>query len=87
MSCDPVELTRFVLVGSQLRIDPTGHAHGRGAWLHADADCVAEARRRGSFARSFGRKVNDSVLDGWPQSEVTSAPTDATIKHRRSAPA
>ncbi len=50
-----------------LQLDLTGDAPGRGAWLHSEAACVAEARRRGAFARSFHHKVDDSVLDGWPE--------------------
>ncbi|WIY81580.1 YlxR family protein [Propionimicrobium sp. PCR01-08-3] len=63
--CDQSELVRFVLVGSVVTIDANRRLPGRGAWLHADADCVSLAKRRGAFARSFRRKVDDSVLDSW----------------------
>ena len=67
-SCDPAGMTRFVLDGSVLRVDASGHAPGRGAWLHADPHCADTARRRGAFARSFRRKVDDAVLADWPAS-------------------
>ncbi len=59
------ELTRFTLVDGILMADldqrrPRG---GRGAWLHVDASCLAQARKRAAFSRSLRAKVNDSVLD------------------------
>ncbi len=60
---DAAALTRFVLVGTQLTRDASGRSPGRGAWLHMDAACVEQARKRGAFARSFHRRVDDAVLD------------------------
>ena len=58
------ELARFVLVGGELVPDPGRRAFGRGAWLHLRRQCVAQARRRGGFARSFRSGIDDSILDG-----------------------
>ena len=55
-------MVRFVLDGPTLRLDPRGTAAGRGGWLHPDPRCVELARRRGGFARSFRRRVDDTAL-------------------------
>lgn len=42
----------------RVRVDPTGSAHGRGAWLHPDTSCLDLALRRGGVARSFRGAVD-----------------------------
>lgn len=44
-----------------IRPDPTGRAHGRGAYLHADAACVAAARSRRALERSLKGDVPDGL--------------------------
>lgn len=60
------ELVRFVLVGDVLTPDPSRHAPGRGAWLHADPQCVSLAAQRRGFARSLRRPVDAALLNRWP---------------------
>jgi len=40
-----------------VRHDPTGRAHGRGAYLHADPACFDLARRRRALERSLKAEV------------------------------
>ena len=48
----------------RVRVDPTGSAPGRGAWLHPDASCLDLALRRGGLARSFRGRVDAGALTG-----------------------
>ncbi|MBB5832052.1 YlxR family protein [Brachybacterium aquaticum] len=47
---------------ARVRVDPTGSAPGRGAWLHPDASCLDLALRRGGVARSFRGPVDTGLL-------------------------
>ena len=47
-------LVRLRIEGVNLSVDRKGSG-GRGAWLHARAECLAEALRRRAFARAFRR--------------------------------
>ena len=40
-----------------VRADPTGRAHGRGAYLHADPACFDAARRRRALERALRAEV------------------------------
>jgi len=40
-----------------VRPDPTGRAHGRGAYLHADAGCLEAARKRRALERALKADV------------------------------
>jgi uncharacterized protein len=40
-----------------VHLDPTGRAHGRGAYLHADAACFAAARSRRALERALKAEV------------------------------
>ena len=44
-----------------IRPDPTGRAHGRGAYLHADAACFAAARSRRALERSLRGDVPEGL--------------------------
>jgi hypothetical protein len=44
-------------------IDRTGHAPGRGAYLHRDAACLANARRRRQLERALGASVAAHLWD------------------------
>lgn len=46
------------------KVDPTGHASGRGAYLHADPGCVELARKR----RALGRALSTTIqADLWSE--------------------
>lgn len=48
------ELLRIVRAPSgEVRVDPTGRASGRGAYVHRDAACVRRALSRGVLARAL----------------------------------
>ncbi|MFB9620902.1 YlxR family protein [Brooklawnia cerclae] len=64
-------LVRFVCRGTELVPDPSRVAPGRGAWLHPDPACIDLARRRGGFARSLHRKVDDAVLGEFASAVVS----------------
>ncbi|TMG20400.1 MAG: YlxR family protein [Chloroflexi bacterium] len=50
-------------------LDPTGRASGRGAYLHATAECIELARKRRALDRALGTAVEPAV---W--SELTRRP-------------
>jgi predicted RNA-binding protein YlxR (DUF448 family) len=41
--------------------DPAGRAPGRGAYVHLNAACLEQARRRRALERALNAKVPDSV--------------------------
>ena len=45
-------------------LDPTGHAAGRGAYLHRSPECAEIARKRRNLERSLGATVPAEL---WPQ--------------------
>jgi predicted RNA-binding protein YlxR (DUF448 family) len=52
-------------------VDLTGHAEGRGAYLHRDAGCVEIARKRKALERSLKTQVGPEIwvaLSGSPSS-------------------
>jgi uncharacterized protein len=51
------------------RVDPTGHAPGRGAYVHRDPGCIDTARKRRQLERSLGATVTQEL---W--AEVTPSP-------------
>ena len=53
-----------------VRTDPTGRAVGRGAYLHRDATCLEQARRRRALERALKAPVPDDV---WSDLAVTTA--------------
>jgi predicted RNA-binding protein YlxR (DUF448 family) len=44
-------------------IDRTGHAAGRGAYLHADAACIEIARKRKALERALKTTVTQDIWD------------------------
>ena len=42
-------------------VDRTGRAAGRGAYLHADADCVEKARKRKALERAMNTPVGSDI--------------------------
>jgi predicted RNA-binding protein YlxR (DUF448 family) len=59
---DKRELVRIVrIAGGGAVVDPTGHAAGRGAYLHASAACIEIARKRRAIERSLSTSVGPEV--------------------------
>lgn len=57
-------LTRLVRgPDGSVRADPTGRAHGRGAYLHADPACLELARRRRALERALKAEVPAALWD------------------------
>ena len=46
-----------------VRRDPTGRAHGRGAYLHDDAACLELARKRRALQRALKSEVPDALWE------------------------
>jgi predicted RNA-binding protein YlxR (DUF448 family) len=44
-----------------VKLDPTGRAPGRGAYLHADPVCFEAARRRRALERSLRTQLGEEV--------------------------
>jgi predicted RNA-binding protein YlxR (DUF448 family) len=42
-----------------VRVDPTGSAPGRGAYVHRDLACVDAALRRGAIARALRTRLDE----------------------------
>ena len=56
------ELIRLVRrPDGSLALDSTGRAAGRGAYLHASAECIQLARKRRSLDRALGAAVQAEV--------------------------
>lgn len=47
------DLLRVVVEDGVVMPDPRRRRPGRGAWLHADPDCLLAATRRRAFSRAF----------------------------------
>ena len=59
------ELIRVVRrLDGQIELDRTGRMPGRGAYLHAAAECVEVARKRRALERALGAPVPPAV---WAQ--------------------
>ena len=46
-----------------VRRDPTGRAHGRGAYLHDDPACFERARRRRALQRALEAEVPEALWE------------------------
>jgi predicted RNA-binding protein YlxR (DUF448 family) len=51
------------LAGGGAAVDRTGHAAGRGAYLHADASCLEIARKRKALERALKTIVTPNIWD------------------------
>ena len=49
--------------GGAAVVDRSGHAPGRGAYLHSDAACVENARKRRQVERALGASVPSALWD------------------------
>ena len=47
-----------------VRPDPTGRSAGRGAYLHGDAECIEQARKRHALERALKAQVGESLWAG-----------------------
>lgn len=47
--------------GAGVALDPTGKAAGRGAYVHASAECLVLALKRGALARSLKTPIPEEV--------------------------
>lgn len=52
-------LVRLVAAGGGVRVDPTGSAPGRGAYVHPDRACVEAAIGRGALSRALRVGLNE----------------------------
>jgi uncharacterized protein len=59
-ACPASELVRLCAAGD--RVEPSAASRGRGAWLHARADCLEAAVRARAFSRAFRRSVTPPAL-------------------------
>jgi uncharacterized protein len=47
--------------GGRAALDPTGHAPGRGAYLHREADCLEIARKKRALDRALKASVGPEL--------------------------
>jgi predicted RNA-binding protein YlxR (DUF448 family) len=68
---DKRDLVRIVrIAGGGAAVDATGHAAGRGAYLHANVECIEIARKRRAIERSLSTSVGPDV---WSELSVSRA--------------
>ncbi|MCF8540880.1 MAG: YlxR family protein [Aurantimicrobium sp.] len=58
---DRSSLVRLVVVEGRVVVDLSSSAHGRGAWLHADRQCLEQATVRRAFARALRYNAPDTA--------------------------
>lgn len=56
-------LIRIACYEGKVSIDPAGKAKGRGVYVCRDMECMARARKKRAFQRSFGVNVSDEDMD------------------------
>jgi predicted RNA-binding protein YlxR (DUF448 family) len=54
-------------------VDRTGHASGRGAYLHTDPDCLEDARKRKALDRALKTTVDSEI---WADLVKTNTPVE-----------
>ncbi len=57
-------------------LDPTNKKHGRGAYVCRNQTCLAQAARRGSFARALRKAVPEELMQ-----EVIALGSEMTTPH------
>jgi len=61
---DKRELIRVVLnKEGEISLDVTGKAHGRGAYICQDEECMEKAIKRKSLERAFSKKIDAEIYD------------------------
>ncbi len=63
LHADKSELIRVVKTADGIKIDVTGKADGRGAYIHKDSKCIDLAKKRGVLNYAFKTAVPDEVYD------------------------
>lgn len=59
---EKTELVRVIRTPEgEIRLDITGRANGRGAYLCKDPACLAKARKKRALERSLGGNIPDEV--------------------------
>lgn len=53
------ELVRVIATEDGLSVDETGKAHGRGAYLCPNVDCLDKAKKIKAFERSLGASISE----------------------------
>ena len=56
------ELIRIVDRSSEIEIDYTGRANGRGAYICNNPECFDIAEKKGILKRAFRRNIDEEVL-------------------------
>ena len=57
------ELIRIVLYEGEIKLDVSGKAKGRGAYLCPNRDCLEKAIKNNGLARSFRMAVGKDVME------------------------
>ena len=57
------ELVRVVKFGEEIKLDLTGKANGRGAYVCNDKECIAKLKKQKMLSRAFSCQVADQVYD------------------------
>jgi uncharacterized protein len=57
------ELVRVVADGGALSADETGKAHGRGAYICPDVECLEKARKTKAFDRALETAMSEDAFN------------------------
>ena len=57
------ELVRVVKFGDEIKLDLTGKANGRGAYVCNSKECIAKLKKGKMLNRAFSMPVDESVYD------------------------
>ncbi len=58
------ELVRVVKFGEEIKLDLTGKANGRGAYVCNDKECIMKLKKQKMLNRAFSMEVKEEVYDG-----------------------
>lgn len=58
------ELVRVVKFGDEIKLDLTGKANGRGAYVCNDKECIMKLKKQKMLNRAFSMEVKEEVYDG-----------------------
>ena len=57
------ELVRVVKFGDEIKLDLTGKANGRGAYVCNDKECIMKLKKQKMLNRAFSMEVKEEVYD------------------------
>lgn len=57
------ELIRVVKSGEEIKLDLTGKANGRGAYVCNNAECIQKLKKGKLLSRAFSCQVSDETYD------------------------